>query len=299
MPPSLKERLPEVLPRFRDSRLATVIEAIQAEFDTFRSDTEEVSDSLFVNSADGDSLDQIGADFGVIGRRRGRPDAAYRQFLRSLVPAFDGRGTEQDVEIAVAAGVARDPTVVDLRQDFGNREYQIELFDWSAHRTGTIRELADIADPVAVDRIDPVFLFSDVGSVIVDGASTEPELKSVGLSSDRLDELSISRNLVSGDVPLQVTGQLADVDTTDVDTVGLQFDASVSVGLELIAGGEETSFVIDSFQTNRLDIARRVPDATRVALRLTSTGQGSASVILGSAVKDPVADPQRLSTAII
>lgn len=299
MPPSLKERLPEVLPRFRDSRLATVIEAIQAEFDTFRSDTEEVSDSLFVNSADGDSLDQIGADFGVIGRRRGRPDAAYRQFLRSLVPAFDGRGTEQDVEIAVAAGVARDPTVVDLRQDFGNREYQIELFDWPAHRTGTIRELADIADPVAVDRIDPVFLFSDVGSVIVDGASTEPELKSVGLSSDRLDELSISRNLVSGDVPLQVTGQLADVDTTDVDTVGLQFDASVSVGLELIAGGEETSFVIDSFQTNRLDIARRVPDATRVALRLTSTGQGSASVILGSAVKDPVADPQRLSTAII
>jgi len=299
MPPSLKERLPEVLPRFRDSRLATVIEAIQAEFDAFRTDTEEVSDSLFINSADGDSLDQIGADFGVIGRRRGRSDTAYRQFLRSLVPAFNGRGTEQDVEITVAASVARDPTVVDLRQDFVNREYQVELFDWSGHRTGTIRELADIADPVAVDRIDPVFLFSDVGNVVVDGASTEPELKSVGLSSDRFNELSVTRKLVTGEVPLQVTGRLADIDTTDVDTVGLQFDASVNVGVELIAGGEETSFVIDSFQTNRLDIARRVPDATRVALRLTSTGQGSASVILGSAVKDPVADPQRLSTAII
>jgi len=299
MPPSLKERLPEVLPRFRDSRLATVIEAIQAEFDTFRSDTEEVSDSLFVNTADGDSLDQIGADFGAIGRRRGRSDVVYRQFLRSLVPAFNGRGTERDVEIAVAASVARDPTVVDLRQDFGNREYQIELFDWSAHRTGTIRELADIADPVAVDRIDPVFLFSDVGSVIVDGASTEPELKSVGLSSDRLNELSVTRKLVTGEVPLQVTGQLADVDATDIETVGLQFDASVSVGLELIAGVEETSFVIDSFQTKRLDVDRRVPEATRVALRLTSTGSGTASVVLGSAVKDPVADPQRLSTAII
>jgi len=180
MSSSLKERLPEVLPLFRDSRLSTVIEAIQAEFDDFKSDTEDVQDSLFVNSADGGSLDQIGADFGLIGRRRGRGDTAYRQFLRSVVPAFDGRGTERDVEVAVGAGVARAPRFVDLRQDFSNREYEVELFDWSAHRTGTVHDLADLADPVAVDRVDPVYYFSDEVAVAIAPAPTETGIETVG-----------------------------------------------------------------------------------------------------------------------
>jgi len=210
MSSSLKERLPEVLPLFRDSRLATVIEAIQAEFDDFKSDTEVVQDSLFVNTADDGSLDQIGADFGLIGRRRGRDDTAYRQFLRSVVPAFDGRGTERDVEVAVGAGVARAPRFVDLRQDFDNREYEVELFDWSAHRTGTVHDLADLADPVAVDRVPPVYYFSDEVGVVVGVAPTEtgietvggtaspaltagetvPSIFAVGLSSDDLEPLS-------------------------------------------------------------------------------------------------------------
>jgi len=180
MSSSLKERLPEVLPLFRDSRLATVIEAIQSEFDEFKSDTESVQDSLFVNSADGGSLDQIGADFGLIGRRRGRDDTAYRQFLRSVVPAFDGRGTERDVEVAVGAGVARAPRFVDLRQDFSDREYQVELFDWSAHRTGTVHDLADLADPVAVDRVPPVYYFSDEVGVAIAPAPTETGIETVG-----------------------------------------------------------------------------------------------------------------------
>jgi len=177
---SLKERLPEVLPLFRDSRLATVIEAVQAEFDDFRSDTEDVQDSLFIDTADGGSLDQIGADFGLIGRRRGRGDTAYRQFLRSVVPAFDGRGTERDVEVAVGAGVARAPRFVDLRQDFNNREYEVELFDWSAHRTGTVHDLADLADPVAVDRVPPVYYFSDEVAVVLASAPTETGIETVG-----------------------------------------------------------------------------------------------------------------------
>jgi len=173
MSSSLKERLPEVLPLFRDSRLATVIEAIQSEFDDFKSDTDDVQDSLFIDTADGGSLDQIGADFGLIGRRRGRGDTAYRQFLRSVVPAFDGRGTERDVELAVAAGVAVDAGEIDLRQDFSNREYEVELFNWTPHRTGTVRELAGLADPVAVDRIDPLYYFSDLVTVAVASDATE------------------------------------------------------------------------------------------------------------------------------
>jgi len=169
---SLKERLPEVLPLFRDSRLATVIEAVQAEFDEFKSDTDAVQDSLFIDTADGGSLDQIGADFGLIGRRRGRDDTAYRQFLRSVVPAFDGRGTERDVEVAVGAGVAVGADEIDLRQDFSNREYEVELFGWTPHRTGTVHLLADLSDPVAVDRVDPLYYFSDPIAIAVRSDAT-------------------------------------------------------------------------------------------------------------------------------
>jgi hypothetical protein len=171
---SFKDRLPSVLPLFDDSsRLKVIVDALGDEFDSLEADTEAVQDSLFVNTADGQSLDLIGDDFGALGQRRGRDDEAFRQFLRSVVPAFDGRGTERDVEVAVAAGVVVDPDEIDLRQDFDNREYEVELFDWSAHKTGTVHELADLADPVAVDRVDPLYYFSDEVAVGVDVESAD------------------------------------------------------------------------------------------------------------------------------
>jgi hypothetical protein len=211
---SLKERLPNVLPLFReDSVLRVIIESIQTEVDEFRTDTGDVKDSLFIETAEGQSLDLIGDEFGIIGQRRGRDDTAFRQFLQGLVPAFDGRGTTSDVELAVAAGVTFDTDLVDLREDFsGAREYEVELLDsgWREHRTGTTRELAEIADPVAVDRIDPVYLFSEPAAIrfqatgtesgietvsenaniVVDGAGTQSELLAIGLSSDDLGALS-------------------------------------------------------------------------------------------------------------
>lgn len=170
---SFKQRLPSVLPIFQDgSRLATIVDAIDDELQELQNDTGDVQDSLFVNTADGQSLDLIGDDFGLIGQRRGRDDEAFRQFLRSIVPAFDGRGTERDVEVAVGAGVATDPDEIDLIQDFANREYQVELFEWSAHQTSTVHELADLADPVAVDRTDPLFYYSEAARVGVDASTT-------------------------------------------------------------------------------------------------------------------------------
>jgi len=171
---SFKDRLPSVLPLFDDgSRLKVIVDALGDEFDSLEADTEAVQNSLFVNTADGQSLDLIGDDFGALGQRRGRDDEAFRQFLRSVVPAFDGRGTERDVEVAVAAGVAVDPDEIDLRQDFASREYEVELFDWTSHKTGTVRELADLADPVAVERIDPLYYFSDEVAVGVDVESAD------------------------------------------------------------------------------------------------------------------------------
>jgi len=172
---SLRERLPSVFPLFDDdSRLKVIVDALDDELTELEDDTEDVQDSLFVETADGQSLDLIGDDFGQIGQRRGRNDQAYRQFLQSIVPAFDGRGTERDVEVAVAAGIASSPDDVDLIQDFDNQEYEVVLKNaaWTAHQSGTVRELADLADPVGVDRVDPVHNELPTASVGIGSGST-------------------------------------------------------------------------------------------------------------------------------
>jgi len=194
------------------------------------------------------------------------------------VPAFDGRGSEQDVAVAVGAGVARAPRFVDLREDFDAREYEVELFNWSPHRSGTVHDLADLADPVSVDRVDPVHLFSEEIAVGVTAAATESGIETVaetqplgvtagattaetigiGLSSDDLEGLGTTRKLAIRSVSLAATGELATVETADINSVGVQFESSFVVELELLIQGEETSFVSDSFETNRLDIGRRV-----------------------------------------
>jgi len=82
---------------------------------------------------------------------------------------------------------------------------------------------------------------------------------------------------------LRDPGLLAAVDATGVNTVGVRFDSSFIVGLELTVAVGETTFVTGSFQTDTLNINRRVPEATRVELRSTTTAPGAASVRLGTA----------------
>jgi len=159
---SLIERLPSLFPAAdTDSTFRRFFAGFEPPLREFAAQLDDVETSLRIREASGQSLDLIGAEFGPLGRRRGRDDEAYRQFLTSLVAAFDGRGTSDDVEFAVGAGLAVDPSEVELREDFAANDYQVELRDWSSHRTGTVNELADLADPPAIPRRDPVYLFTD------------------------------------------------------------------------------------------------------------------------------------------
>jgi hypothetical protein len=189
---SLRDRIPAILPIFRENTIiSSVVDAIGDEFDTFETDTETVQDSLFLETAEGQSLDLIAEELSIIARRRGRSDEQFRQFLQGLVPAFDGRGTSGDVRLAVAAGVSFDESVVELLEDFSNREYQVRLLDWIPHSSGTTRLLADIADPVAVDLVEPVILVGDDGTVAFVGEATANQrIIRVGLSSGNLGPLS-------------------------------------------------------------------------------------------------------------
>jgi hypothetical protein len=310
MSSSLKERLPEVLPVFRESRLAAIVEAIETQIDELRGDTESVADSLAVETAAGESLDQIGADFGLIGRRRGRTDVAYRRFIQSLVPAFEGRGTENDVRIAVAAAVAADAGQIDLREIFSAREYQVELFDWTAHQTGTVHELADLSDPVAVDRVDPLYYFADPAVVTVttslpvsepavigvDAASARSTRTAVGLSALGAAGLSgsgLRLSAVIDPVPdgvdinrkidLTRTGEVATVDVSGAETVGYQIrtDTPVTFEVQTFADGVGP-FTAEIFTRQRIDDQTRVADADRVrVVQTASTGRGTGRILLG------------------
>lgn len=180
---TIAERLPSAFPSYEDETdFGAWLDAHQDEIDALDTDLEAVQQSLQVAHATGDELDRIGADFGILGRRRGRDDAAYRQFLQSLVPAYSGRGTPPGLRTAVAAGVLATKADIGLVEDFTANRYEVELYDWEAHRTGTVHTLANVADPSVVQRRDPLYYFSesvdgrlDLESTIATGINSTSE----------------------------------------------------------------------------------------------------------------------------
>ena len=117
-----------------------------------------VLESVQPQAASGRTLDELGRDFGPLGRRRGRDDPQYRSFLLGLVAAFDGRGTLPGLETAIAAGVLATVDDISIAEDFDTQQYEVTLKNeaWSAHQSGTIRSLADLADPSVVELREPV-----------------------------------------------------------------------------------------------------------------------------------------------
>lgn len=117
---------------------------------------ESIKDSFDIREAEGIELDLKGKKFGVLGLRRGRDDDDYRAYLLGLNSAFEGRGTESGVELAIATGILTSSQNVDLIQDFDMLEYEVVLYDWQPHSSTAVRELAELADPVSVDQREPV-----------------------------------------------------------------------------------------------------------------------------------------------
>lgn len=188
---TLADRLPSLLPSYDDSTdFAGWLGAHQDEVDRLDTDLEMVKRSLQIAYATGDELDRIGADFGILGRRRGRNDDAYRQYLQSLVQAYRGRGTPPGVRKAIAAGVLVDETNIGLVEDFTANRYEVELYDWTAHMTGTVRTLANIADPSVIQRRDPLWYFLDTGAMVDGAKATTSSLVTYGLSASELNNLS-------------------------------------------------------------------------------------------------------------
>lgn len=175
----LGERIPYPLPQDSEATLQQWLAELQAEADDVDTALDAVLDSVQPGNAKDQALDELGRDFGVLGRRRGRPDDQYRSFLLGLVAAFDGRGTPPGLKTAIAAGVLATADDVSLIEDFDSQEYEVVLENeaWSSHRSGTVRELADLADPSVVQLREPVHNQLDPAVVrIVTGATEIAEM---------------------------------------------------------------------------------------------------------------------------
>lgn len=197
---TLGDRIPYPFPSDPDTDLQQWLGELQAEADALDEDIDATVDSLQVVNATGLELDELGKDFGELGKRRGRPDDQYRAFLLGLVAAFDGRGTPPGVRLAIAVGILASVDDVSLIEDFETQEYEVVLENeaWAPHRSGTVRDLADLADPSVVQLRDPVhnrLVAADIGiasaSTIIN-SGTELETAGIGIDAGDTEHETIN-----------------------------------------------------------------------------------------------------------
>lgn len=285
---ALRDRLASTFPLYDDgTSFVSWVEAHQSELDALDVDVDAVQKSLQIAHAEGQSLDLIGADFGRFGLRRGRNDDEYRAYLQSLVPAFDGRGTAGDVRVAIAAGLAIDPEEdVALREDFAENSYEVELHDWTPHRSGTVREMADLADPVSIPRHDPVHnileetaigiapeetssaeMYRAPEAVVgINPGDTTNELWAVGLSALTLGALSTDSWLLSIRRAPAATVGIAPGDTI------IRSMTTASVAAVQVDAGDTVVRSMTRTPTASVGVSASPVDATTLATRGLSSG---------------------------
>lgn len=192
----LIEYFPYILPRETKSVFFQYIASHDDEFKGFDEAMRYVEYSRFVSEAQGKDLDRIGEMFGALGARGDRSDDEYRVYLKSIVQSFNGRGTLPGLKFAIAAGVNADPDDVTVNEDFDNNEYELEISNAdSAFLSGVINNLAELADPSAVE-------LSAAPVIITEGDTVEFE-RSPATEIDSVSGLGSGEVTLTGDNTLE------------------------------------------------------------------------------------------------
>jgi len=223
----LIENFPYVIPRDPASVIKRYIDAHDDEIETFEDKLDEVMDSHQIDNATGDELDEIGKIFGRLGKRESRDDQDYRIYLKTIVQAFNGRGTVPGIISAVAAGLGEPEDNIEVTEDYQNLEYDIIIKDWPSHKGSTVEELADLAD-ASVARLNRTVYKID-----------EDE---TGIS----DNLEISEGqVISDDVGADDAAFVNDNLITAADTFGLDDEVAVSPDTNNITEAIGTADVVN------------------------------------------------------
>jgi len=172
-----------------ESVISRYIESHEADLDATDVSIDEVIDSRHVDQASGSELDRIGAIFGELGKRRGRTDAEYQSFIKSIVQSFNGRGTLPGLKFAIAAGVgSNDPdNDIVINEDFSQTGYKIQITNTNTgFITGSINDLAQLADPSGVELLSPPVIISPDKNIDIE-KSESTVTQAVGLGGGTLD----------------------------------------------------------------------------------------------------------------
>lgn len=155
-----------------ESVMGRYVDAHEEEIDSVRNDIDDVISAKFVDEAAGDELDNLGSLFGEVGRRRGKSDNDYRIYLKSLVQSLQSRGTTNQIVDAISAATLIDKADISIREDFQSVSYEVVISPKTKHRTSTVEDIAEIADPSGVNldkiryNVPEDTMFSDDNAVI-------------------------------------------------------------------------------------------------------------------------------------
>jgi hypothetical protein len=190
----LIENFPYVIPRDPASVIKRYIDAHDDEIETFEDKLDEVMDSHQIDNATGDELDEIGKIFGRLGKREGRDDQDYRIYLKTIVQAFNGRGTVPGIISAVAAGLGEPEENIEVTEDYQNLEYDIIIKDWPSHKGSTVEELADLADASVAQLNKTIYKIEEDETGISDTINTTVSTKVAAEDISIDDAVSIDTN---------------------------------------------------------------------------------------------------------
>ena len=165
--------LTEPLPQHPDSYFQRWIAGHQAFLDRLDQEILAVIASTQVGNAVGVDLDNVGAIFGAIGKRRGRGDAAYEDYLEGIVRAYEGSGTRGGLKFVVANIILAPEDTIGIVEHFSDLEYTVRLSRWESHTVGSIWRLTDISDPSLVKMRDLIYDCGDAEVELSPAESTE------------------------------------------------------------------------------------------------------------------------------
>lgn len=185
---SIVSKFPEIVNKDPDSVLRRYLDAHDEELEEFETDLNAVSDSNKVDLAFNEDIEHVGAIFGQIGRRRGRNDTNYKNYLQSIVESFSGRGTKPGIKFAIAGGLNTESENIEIIEHFDTLENSLVIKDWNAHRNETVVTLFNLAKPSVVQLRYPIrYETSDEGSTTMSGGVRAGN-KSEGLSAGTIGD---------------------------------------------------------------------------------------------------------------
>lgn len=148
---------------------------------------ETTVDNKQIANADGRSLDLRGDFFGSLGDRGARTDSEYRSILRSIVPAFAGRGTVTGLRFAVAIGAQTRVKNVTIKEDFEQSGFEVDIDDPDTLITAGLNDVIEQASPSGVELLSPPTIVTPPETVSTT-TTTSTVTRDTGLGSGELGD---------------------------------------------------------------------------------------------------------------